>query len=49
VALIDGNNRVSLRTSGECFGADTGRRHRACLLSHLATVQPQPALAAEPA
>jgi uncharacterized protein (DUF58 family) len=47
VALIDGNNRVSLSTVGRCFGADSGHRHRARLLSHLALVQPEPALAAE--
>jgi uncharacterized protein (DUF58 family) len=47
VALIDADNRVSLRTDGLCFAADSGQRHRARLLSYLALVQPDSALAAE--
>jgi uncharacterized protein (DUF58 family) len=47
VALLDGDNRVSLRTDGPCFAADTGTHHRARLLSFLALVEPEPRLAAE--
>jgi uncharacterized protein (DUF58 family) len=47
VALLDCDNRVSLRTDGPCFAADTGTHHRARLLSFLALVQPEPQLAAE--
>jgi len=47
VALIDADDRVSLRTDGPCFAADTGQRHRARLLSFLALVQPESALAPE--
>jgi uncharacterized protein (DUF58 family) len=47
VALIDADDRVSLRTDGPSFAADTGKRHRARLLSFLALVQPDSALAKE--
>jgi uncharacterized protein (DUF58 family) len=47
VALIDADDRVSLRTDGPCFAADTGKRHRARLLSFLALVEPGAALAKE--
>jgi uncharacterized protein (DUF58 family) len=47
VALIDADSRVSLRTDGPCFDADTGHRHRARLLAFLALVQPEPGFAAE--
>jgi uncharacterized protein (DUF58 family) len=47
VALLDCDNRVSLRTDGPCFAADTGTHHRARLLSFLALVEPEARLAAE--
>jgi uncharacterized protein (DUF58 family) len=47
VALLDNDNRVSLRTNGPCFAADTGTHHRARLLSFLALVEPEPGLAGE--
>ena len=47
VAPLDSDNRVSLRTDGPCFAADSGTHHRARLLSFLALVEPEPQLAAE--
>jgi uncharacterized protein (DUF58 family) len=47
VALLDTGNRVSLRTDGPCFAADTGAHHRARLLSFLALVEPEPRVATE--
>jgi len=46
VALLDAETRVSLRTDGRCFPADSGRHHRARLLAYLALVQPDEQLAA---
>jgi len=40
VALIDSEKRVSLRTESRRFEADSGQRHRARLLTHLALIQP---------
>lgn len=40
VALIDSERRVSLRTEGSRFEADSGQRHRARLLAFLALIQP---------
>jgi uncharacterized protein (DUF58 family) len=40
VAMIDADNRVSLRTDARCFPADSGRHHRARLLTFLALVEP---------
>lgn len=39
---LDTGLRVGLRTSAESFDADTGRRHRAALLRHLALIEPLP-------
>jgi uncharacterized protein (DUF58 family) len=47
VALIDADNRVVLRTDGHCFPAGSGRLHRSRLLTYLALVQPEAAVAGE--